>query len=65
MVFEGKLFNQEQKCEVIPQIKLGLGADQDFSNGLKFLKASKPLVIHENTAAIHGKKSEFPIRPTK
>jgi hypothetical protein len=51
--------NQEQKCEVIPQIKLGLArADQDFSNGLKFLKASKPLVIHEKYAAIHGKKSE-------
>ena len=44
--------------EAIPQIALGLSrSDQDFLKELKFLKASKPLLINEQYTALHGKKS--------
>jgi alpha-glucosidase len=46
-------------CEAIPHITLGLcRADQDFSNGLKFLKSGKPLLIKEQYTAIHGKRTQ-------
>ncbi len=45
--------------ETIPRIDLGLSrSDQDFSNELKFLKASKPLPIREHYTALHGKRSD-------
>jgi hypothetical protein len=44
--------------EAIPRIDLGLSrSDQAFSKELKFLKATKPLLINERYTAIHGKKS--------
>ncbi|HEV8283119.1 MAG TPA: glycoside hydrolase family 97 catalytic domain-containing protein [Chitinophagaceae bacterium] len=44
--------------EAIPRIDLGLSrSDQDFSRELKFLKAGKPVLINEEYAALHGKKS--------
>lgn len=44
--------------EAIARIDLGLSrSDQDFSKDLKFLKATKPLLINEQYTAIHGKKS--------
>src|SRR5665213_2584760 len=44
--------------DAIPRIDLGLSrSDQDFSKDLKFLKASKPLLINEQYIALHGKKS--------
>ena len=43
--------------EIIPQIDLGLlRSDQDFSKGLKFLKASKSKRINEEYTAIYGKR---------
>ena len=51
-------FNNNGKIsEAIPKIDLGLSrSDQDFSKELKFLKASKPLLIKERYAALHGKE---------
>jgi len=44
--------------EVIPQIDLGISRDdQDFTNNLTFLTAGKPVFIHEQYHALHGKKS--------
>ena len=44
--------------EAVPRIDLGLlRSDQDFSKGLKFLKAGKPLLIKEEYTALFGKKS--------
>jgi hypothetical protein len=44
--------------EAIPRINLGLSRiDQDFSTELKFLKASKPILIKEQYTVLHGKKS--------
>jgi len=44
--------------DAIPRIDLGLSrSDQDFSKDLKFIKASKPLLINEQYIALHGKKS--------
>ena len=44
--------------EVIPEISLGLKrSDQDFSEGLKFLKNSKPQLIKEDYSLPHGKSS--------
>ena len=44
--------------DAIPRIDLGLSrSDQDFSKDLKFLKASKPLLINEQYITLHGKKS--------
>ncbi len=44
--------------EAIPQIDIGLSrSDQDFFKELKFLKASKPVLINEQYTALHGKKS--------
>jgi hypothetical protein len=43
--------------EVIPQIDLGISRDdQDFTNNLTFLTAGKPVFIHEQYHALHGKK---------
>jgi len=51
--------NNEKKCEVIPQIMLGLSrADQTFSKELKYLKAGKPILIDEHYTAVHGKRSQ-------
>ncbi|MBO9660065.1 MAG: glycoside hydrolase family 97 catalytic domain-containing protein [Chitinophagaceae bacterium] len=42
----------------IPRIDLGLVRnDQDFSKQLKFIKSSKPVLLKEQYAAIHGKRS--------
>lgn len=50
--------NNEKTADAIPQIDLGLSrSGQDFSKELKFLKATKPLLITEQYTAIHGKKS--------
>jgi alpha-glucosidase len=50
--------NNGKVTEAIPRIDLGLvRSDQDFSRQLKFLKSGKPLVINEQYAALHGKKS--------
>lgn len=50
--------NNGKISEAIPTIDLGLSrSDQDFSTGLKFLKASKPLWINEQYSTLHGKKS--------
>ena len=44
--------------EAISRIDLGLSrSDQDFFKNLKFLNASKPILINEQYTAIHGKKS--------
>jgi alpha-glucosidase len=44
--------------EAIPRIDLGLvRSDQEFSKDLKFLKASKPVLINERYETPHGKKS--------
>lgn len=41
------------------QIRLGLKRDdQDFSGELRFLEKSKPALIHEQYAALHGKRSQ-------
>jgi alpha-glucosidase len=50
--------NNGTVAEAIPRIDLGLSRnDQDFSMALKFLKASKPVVIKEQYTALHGKRS--------
>lgn len=50
--------NNGKISEAIPRIDLGLlRSDQDFSKGLKFLKAGKPILINERYTALHGKKS--------
>ena len=50
--------NNGKVSEAIPRIDLGLSrSDQDFSKELKFLKASKPLLINEEYTVLHGKKS--------
>jgi alpha-glucosidase len=50
--------NHGKSCIAIPQIKLGLQrSDQDFSNDLTLMKAGRPLLIHENYIALHGKRS--------
>jgi len=47
-----------KKSVAIPKIDLGLSrSDQDFSKELKFIKASKPLLINERYTVLHGKKS--------
>lgn len=48
-----------KNCELLPKINLGLSrSDQDFTNELKFVKVSKPLVIKENYTALHGKRAQ-------
>ncbi|WP_345954349.1 glycoside hydrolase family 97 catalytic domain-containing protein [Mucilaginibacter sp. PAMB04168] len=48
----------KQEVEAIPEIALGLTrSDQDFSKSLKILHISKPKLIKEKYAALHGKKS--------
>lgn len=50
--------NNGKISAVIPHIDLGLSRnDQDFSKELKFLKAGKPVLIHEQYTALHGKRS--------
>ena len=50
--------NNRNITEAISEIALGLSrSDQDFSNKLKFIKASKPFLIHEQYTALHGKRS--------
>jgi alpha-glucosidase len=50
--------NNGKITEAIPRIDLGLSrSDQDFSNNLKFLKSGKPVLIHEQYTALHGKRS--------
>lgn len=50
--------NNGKISEAIPRIDLGLSrSDQDFSKALKFLKASKPVLINEQYTALHGKRS--------
>ena len=51
--------NNGKNIEVIPRINLGLvRSDQKFSKALKWLKTGNPLLINEQYAAIHGKKSQ-------
>lgn len=43
---------------VIPHITLGLvRSDQRFSEALKFIKVSKPVLVEERYPVVHGKKS--------
>lgn len=50
--------NKGKVVEVIPRIDIGLvRSDQEFSKELKFLKAGKPRLIHEQYTASHGKRS--------
>lgn len=50
--------DQSKRCEVIPNIQLGLvRSDQDFSKSLKLLKVGKTQVINERYVALHGKRS--------
>lgn len=50
--------SDNKPADIIPKIDLGLlRSDQDFSNNLTFLNASKPVLINEKYTAIHGKKS--------
>jgi len=50
--------NNGKITEAIPRIDFGLiRSDQDFSKDLKFLKASKPVLMTEEYTALHGKKS--------
>jgi len=47
-----------QVTDAIPRVDLGLSRqDQDFVKELKFLKATKPIVINEQYTALHGKRS--------
>ena len=51
--------NKDKRCEVIPQISLGLiRNDQDFSKELKFLKLGKSVRVNESYTVLHGKKSK-------
>jgi len=51
--------NNEISCEAIPRIDLGLTCSSgDYSKDLKFLKADKPVLINEQYAALHGKRSQ-------
>lgn len=53
------LVEQGRTIEIIPRTNLGLiRTDQNFSADLKFLKATKPVVINENYMALHGKRSQ-------
>ena len=50
--------NDGKMVEVIPRIDIGLvRSDQEFSKELKFLKAGKPRLIHEQYTALHGKRA--------
>lgn len=52
-------FNVDKPSEVIQKIDLGVSRnDQDFYKDLKFLKASKPLLINEKYTSLHGKRSQ-------
>lgn len=52
-------FNVDKPSEVIQKIDLGISRnDQDFYKDLKFLKASKPLLINEKYTSLHGKRSQ-------
>eukprot|EP01035_Chromulina_nebulosa_P005316 gene5316-7208_t len=45
--------------EALSRIDLGLSrADQDFANELRFIKATKPVVVSEKYTALHGKRSD-------
>ncbi len=49
----------DQKKILMPKISIGLvRSDQDFSKGLKLLKAGKSKLINEQYIAIHGKRSQ-------
>ena len=52
-------YNAEGKSTtVIPQIQLGLlRSDQDFSKALKLVRTGKPVSIHEDYTAVHGKRA--------
>jgi hypothetical protein len=46
-----------KETEAVPRIDLGLVRnDQAFSNNLVLLKVGKPLLIHEQYTAVHGKR---------
>jgi alpha-glucosidase len=50
--------NDGNSSEVIPAIDLGLTrSDEDFSDGLKFIKAGGTRAISEQYEVVHGKKS--------
>ena len=51
--------SENKSHEIIPKIDLGLSRnDQDFSEELKFIKASKPKLIKEEYTSLHGKSSK-------
>lgn len=52
--------NDGKTCQVIPRIDLELlRSDQDFSKDFKFRKIGKPILINEQYAMLHGKRSKF------
>jgi alpha-glucosidase len=51
--------NEGKTCEALPQITIGLSrSDQDFSKELKFVNADKAILITEQYAVLHGKRSQ-------
>jgi hypothetical protein len=51
--------NGNNAAIIIPSISLGLSrSDQDFLTALKLLKTSKPQLINEQYATLHGKRSQ-------
>ena len=50
---------EDLKKVLMTKVSIGLvRSDQDFSKGLKFLKAGKSKLINEQYTAIHGKRSQ-------
>ncbi len=50
--------NEGENIKVIPQVDLGLiCSEEDFSKGLKFIKAGKSRYINEKYTMLHGKKT--------
>lgn len=50
--------NGVKQTDVVPQINLGLlRSDQDFSKALRLVKTGKPVSIHEDYTAVHGKRA--------
>ncbi|MEJ2881426.1 glycoside hydrolase family 97 protein [Pedobacter sp. GR22-6] len=51
--------DSENYAVVIPSIKLGLSvSNASFADNVKFLKAGRPVEIHEKYSAIHGKRKD-------
>lgn len=50
---------KDKTAEIIPKINLGISrSDQDFSKELKLVKVGKTVLINEEYATLHGKRSK-------